>query len=287
MICLILASLIWSISFGLIGNTLVGLPRAWLAASRLLISTLLFLPFLKRIPPICGAGLFATGAIQFGLMYLAYMHSFNYLQSHEVVLFTIFTPLYVSLINDCQQRSFNRRNLLTASLAVAGSAVILRHNNNSLNSMTGFALVQLSGIFFALGQLLYRSVFNAHRHLLPDTQDHHVFAWMYAGGLTALAPLAALEISRQPPQPTVIQLCTVAYLGVIASGVAFFLWNKGARKVSADKLAVMNNLKIPMGAFASLFLFGETFDLTALICGTLLICAALYTTTFTPYKRTY
>ncbi|MFO7937042.1 MAG: EamA family transporter, partial [Kiritimatiellia bacterium] len=125
MIFLIIASLIWCFSFGLIGNTLAELPRAWIATMRLFIAMLIFIPFLKKTSVRTCTKLFGIGAIQFGIMYLAYMHSFNYLKSHEVALFTIFTPIYVSLINDLQKRSFNLRNLLTAGLAVIGSGIIL------------------------------------------------------------------------------------------------------------------------------------------------------------------
>jgi hypothetical protein len=35
------------------------------------------------------------GAIQFGLMYVAYIASYQYLSGYLVAVFTIFTPLYV------------------------------------------------------------------------------------------------------------------------------------------------------------------------------------------------
>jgi len=58
------------------------------------------------------------GFIQFGLMYIAYTAAFNYLKAYEVALFTIFTPIYVTLINDLFNRKFNPAFLLTALLAV-------------------------------------------------------------------------------------------------------------------------------------------------------------------------
>lgn len=54
-----------------------------------------------------------------------------------------------------------------------------------------------------------------------------------------------------------MQWWLLAYLGVIASGVCFFLWNYGARRVTPVKLAIMNNLKIPLAALISLLLFRE------------------------------
>ena len=100
MLYLLTASLIWSFSFGLIGNQLAGLPSAWLAMVRLAIAAAVFLPFARRVPLKTGASLIGIGMVQFGFMSLAYMSSFRYLKSHEVVLFTVMTPVYVALLND-------------------------------------------------------------------------------------------------------------------------------------------------------------------------------------------
>lgn len=279
MLYLITASLIWGFSFGLIGNTLAGLPVAWLAATRLLLAALLFLPFVKRLPLKTAAHLFVIGAIQFGLMYLAYMRSFQSLKSHEVALFTIFTPIYVALINDLQHRKFTPRNLLTASLAAAGSAVILWNQESRIGSLVGFGFVQLSGICFALGQLLYCRAFVKHGVDLPANADKNIFAWLYLGGFAILLPFAVNDMLHALPRPDLKQTATIVYLGLVASGIAFFLWNRGARRVSAATLAVMNNLKIPAAVLISLLVFNERTNLVALLVGAALIGLAVFMTT--------
>lgn len=54
----------------------------------------------------------------------------------------------------------------------------------------------------------------------------------------------------------------------------FFLWNYGARRVTPVKLAVMNNLKIPLAALTSLLLFREHPNMFLLFIGCLLILAS-------------
>ena len=71
-----------------------------------------------------------------------------------------------------------------------------------------------------------------------------------------------------------MQWWLLAYLGVIASGVCFFLWNYGARRVTPVKLAIMNNLKIPLAALISLLLFREQPNMFLLALGCLLILAS-------------
>lgn len=286
MIYLITASLIWGLSFGLIGNTLAGLPIAWVAAARLLLAALLFLPFVKPLPLKTAVHLFLIGAVQFGVMYLAYMRSFQTLKSHEVALFTIFTPIYVAIINDIQQAKFTPRNLLTASLAAAGSGVILWNQESRIDSLAGFGFVQLSGICFALGQLLYRRAFVKHGAALQSKADKNIFAWLYLGGFTILLPLAASDMLFAMAWPDLKQTLTILYLGVIASGIAFFLWNRGARKVSAATLAVMNNLKIPAAFLISLLVFKERSNPFGLLVGATLIGVAIYMTTQAGTRRT-
>lgn len=272
MLYLLTASAIWSLSFGLIGNLLTGLPAVWLAAVRLAVAALIFLPLARRVPFRAGLALVAIGTVQFGLMSLAYMSSFRYLKSHEVALFTVMTPVYVSLFNDLIRRRFHPANLFAALLAVTGAGVILWKGVSAEAPLIGFLLVETSNLCFAIGQLAYRELL-ARSPGLPA--DRNVFFWLYLGGALALAPSGLAVSLTAPPHPTLPQSAALLYLGVIVSGLSYFLWNSGARRVSAGVLAVMNNLKIPLGVAVSLLVFGEHVNLPGLLAGGLLVGAAL------------
>jgi drug/metabolite transporter (DMT)-like permease len=188
------------------------------------------------------------------------------------VLFTVMTPVYVAVINDLLSRKFHGSNLLAALFSVTGAGIILWKGQPTRAPLIGFALVEVSNICFALGQLAYREVLA--RCDKPPS-DRHVFFWLYLGGLVALAPLGLREAFVSAPRPTAMQLATLLYLGVMVSGLSYFLWNSGARRVTAGVLAVLNNLKIPLGVAVSLLVFGERTQLAGLLAGTLLIGAAL------------
>ena len=270
---LVAVSLVWAFSFGLIGNHLAGLSPAWMGWIRLGLSALVFLPFVRRVPWKTGLGFFAIGAVQFGLMYWAYLTSFRYLKSHEVALFTVMTPILVALLSDLGSKRFRPLNFAAASLAVGGAAVIKWAELESAAPLVGFLLVQVSNLCFAAGQLAYRGLMARLDKPLPD---HRVFFWMHFGGFAVLTPLALpLALAATPPAPTPFQWAILVYLGVVASGLCFFLWNCGARLVSAGQLAVMNNLKIPLGVAVSLFIFREPANGWTLLVGALLIGAAL------------
>ena len=128
MIYLLIVSFIWAFSFGLIKNQLAGLDANFIAAARLLASLIVFLPFLriKNLPRKEAIYLFLAGAIQFGVMYIAYNYAFQYLKAYEVALFTIFTPLFVTLTNDAFKRRLHGLSLLAAILAIIGTAIVRR-----------------------------------------------------------------------------------------------------------------------------------------------------------------
>ena len=88
--------------------------------------------------------------------------------------------------------------------------------------------------------------------------------------------VATALLVRQPTLAiTGPQALTLLYLGAVASGLGFFLWNQGATHVNAGTLAVMNNAKVPLGIAASLLVFGEAASAPAVITSfTILVAAA-------------
>lgn len=274
---LLIVSLLWAFSFGLIKTHLSGVDTAFVAAARLTLSLLIFLPFLRpRASSWRSAlALIGIGAIQFGLMYLAYLASFRTLAAYQVALLTIVTPILVCLCDDALEGRIRWQALLAASIAVAGAGVIVAKQSFGRAEWIGVGLVQLSNLCFALGQVLYRR----WRLARPKVRDREVFGWLYIGAAATTIPLALsrTDVVTTASALTGTQIGVIVYLGVLASGAAFFLWNLGAARVSAGSLAVMNNAKTPLGVAAALLVFGEQTDLLRLLVGGgLILAAALY-----------
>jgi carboxylate/amino acid/amine transporter len=273
MALLFLVSLIWAFSFGLIKGNLAGIDSTFVAFARLFIATLVFLPFLKikNVNWKTRLQLAFTGVVQFGLMYIFYLAAFQSLQAYEVALFTIFTPIFVTLTDDLFSRRFNLLHLVVALVTVAGTWVIEGEALQTQAVWIGFILVQASNVCYAFGQIYYRRIMGQH----PELHDHQVFGLLYIGGVVVtllatlfLTPLNLIAVSGK-------QLLTLIYLGAIASGLSFFLWNIGGRRVNAGTLAVFNDLKIPLAVVVSLLIFDEQADLVRLIVGGSIIIGAL------------
>jgi drug/metabolite transporter (DMT)-like permease len=108
----------------------------------------------------------------------------------------------------------------------------------------------------------------------PKLQDKNVFGLMYGGAALITGAFWAISMAT-PLQVQPRQWMALLYLGVIASGLCFFLWNKGARTVSQGALAIMNNMKIPVAVAASLIILGETTSYIRLLAGCILMLLAL------------
>jgi drug/metabolite transporter (DMT)-like permease len=267
MVYLLVVSIIWAFSFGLIKNQLAGLDANFIAAARLFVSLLVFIPFLKikGLSRKQSLQLLLVGAVQYGLMYIAYNYAFGYLQAYEVALFTIFTPIYVTLINDAIRRRMHWVSLIATIATVVGTAIIRRGGVIQSDILTGFLIVQISNLGFAFGQIYYREVMKT----LPATKFDNlkVFGLLYLGGFLTAGISAAVFTPWQSFNITSEQVLVLLYLGAIASGLSFFLWNVGARKVNAGTLAIFNDLKIPLAVVVSILFFGEQANWLNLLVG--------------------
>jgi drug/metabolite transporter (DMT)-like permease len=277
MIYLALVSVIWAFSFGLIGSALTGVDSFLVATLRLGVASILFLPFLrlKDIGSIDRFRLIIYGAIQFGLMYACYMRAYQFIPSHLVAIFSILTPVYVVLIHNLLKRTFSSRYLWIAMLSVLGAATIKVKSVPSGDIWIGFGLMQAAGISFAFGQVAYRDWKKEN----TNVTDQSVFGLLTVGGFICVAGFSLMLTDFASVKITLSQWRSILYLGCVASGLGFFLWNKGATQTNPGTLASFNNAVVPLAVITSLFVFGESDSLDAentlrLCLGTVLIIGA-------------
>ena len=268
-------TLLWAFSFSLIGVYLAGQVDPWFSVlTRVSLAALVFLPFLrfKHIHPKLALKLMVIGAFQLGIMYCFYYQSFLYLTVPEVLLFTIFTPIYVTLIYDALHKQFSPWYLLTAAIAVLGAAVIKFEGINQ-DFIIGFFIVQGANLCFAIGQVGYKRIMEQESTDLPQ---HTVFGWFYIGAICVALPMFLLFGNTAKLPTTDVQWGVLIYLGVIASGVGYFIWNKGATQVNAGALAIMNNALVPAGLIVNIVIWNRDVDYPRLIIGGIIIMLSLW-----------
>jgi len=265
-------TLLWAFSFSLIGVYLAGQVDAWFSVlMRISLATLVFLPFLraKQLPFSTVLKLMAIGAIQLGVMYVFYYQSFLYLTVPEVLLFTVMTPIYITLLNDAFEGRFHPHFMLSAIIATLG-AIAIRYNEVDGDFLFGFAMVQAANLCFAIGQVSYKRLMK-DKHIDQKT----VFGFFFIGALIVAAICYTIFGDSERLPTTVTQWGVLIYLGTIASGLGYFMWNKGATLVNVGVLAVMNNLLIPAGITVNLLIWNRDADIARLLVGAGLILIAL------------
>ncbi|MQM39957.1 hypothetical protein KBTX_03997 [wastewater metagenome] len=272
---LVFVTVVWAFSFSLIGVYLAGQVDSYFAVLvRIGLATLVFAPMLRpgRLPGRLVLALMGVGAVQLGAMYVFFYQSFLLLSVPEVLLFTIFTPLYISLLDDALKGRVNPGALAGAALAVAGAAVI-RYQGVSSDIWAGFLVVQGANLCFAAGQIAYRRIAGEVEAAVPQLQ---AFGWFYVGALCVGVPAFLIfgDASAMPTTP--VQWGVLLWLGLVASGLGYFLWNKGAALTDAGSLAVMNNALIPAGLLVNVLIWNRDADLGRLALGGALMGLALW-----------
>ncbi len=143
-------------------------------------------------------------------------------------------------------------------------AAIIRYSALGSEIFTGFLVVQGANICFAIGQVGYKVLLERENLQLPQRA---IFGYFYLGAL-AITIITWFMFGNPAKLPTTsVQWGILLYLGLIASGLGYFFWNKGATKVDAGTLAIMNNALIPAGLIVNLLIWNREANLTRLALG--------------------
>ena len=272
---LLFVTLIQAFSFSLIGVYLAGHVDSYFAVLiRVVLAGLVFIPLTRwrQVEPAFMRGMLLIGALQFGITYVCLYLSFKVLTVPEVLLFTILTPLHVTLIEDALNRRFNPWALLAALVAVLGAGVI-RYDGLDGNFLGGFLLLQLANFTYAAGQVLYLRLVVRYPSDLPH---YRRFGYFYLGALAVVLPafLAFGNPQRLPEDPT--QWSVLLFLGLCSTALGMYWWNKGACKVSGATLAVFNVLHVPVGLLINLLIWNQHEPSSRLLIGGVLILVSLW-----------
>uniref|UniRef100_UPI003FA2A0E4 EamA family transporter n=1 Tax=Sulfurospirillum cavolei TaxID=366522 RepID=UPI003FA2A0E4 len=150
-------------------------------------------------------------------------------------------------------------------------AYIIRYQNVDSEFITGFLMVQGANICFALGQSAYKKVMESN----PNIIHRDVFGYFYFGALLVGIVAFALLSDHSKLSPTLLQWSVLLWLGIVASGIGYFLWNKGACDVDAGVLGIMNNALVPAGLMMNLLLWKTPVDYVSLSIGSGIILFSL------------
>ena len=272
MIYLVLVSILWSFSFGIIKYGLAGIDSAFISLMRSLIALLfcasLTLYNFKKFS--FDVRLILIGAIQFGLMYVLYIQSYQYLPAYLIATFTITTPLFIGIFSQLYDNmSFSSNGKLSIILVVIGSLMMRFNIVNPFDYWLGFFLIQCANVCFAIGQIMFKRWHSKN----TSVNIIYNFSQMFFGAVL-ITSIFSLINSTNLSMLNTSNLYALLFLGLFSTGFGFLAWNIGATQVSNERLAVMNNAVIPIAIINSFLIFGETISLTLYLPGLILFYIA-------------
>ena len=272
---LLSVTVLWAFSFSLIGEYLAGqVDSDFAVLMRVAIALAVFIPFTRwrGLPVRLLGGFWLAGALQFGITYLCLYRSFSILTVPEVLLFTVLTPIYVTLLDDGLAKRFNPWSLLAVLVAVGGG-IIIRFEKIEGDYLTGFLLLQLANFTFAAGQVLCRQLLARYP---TDQPLHRFFGHFFLGAMLLAIPSFVLfgDAARMPH--TAVQWGVLVWMGLFATALGMYWWVKGSTRVDAGTLAIMNELHVPAGLLVNLLIWNHNANLPKLALGGSVILASLW-----------
>tara|TARA_Y100000748_G_C15402206_1_gene451968 strand:- start:11 stop:844 length:834 start_codon:yes stop_codon:yes gene_type:complete len=272
MIYLILVSILWSFSFGIIKYGLPGIDSTLISLMRNLIALLFFASLtlynFKKFS--FDIRLVLIGAIQFGLMYILYIQSYQYLPAYLIATFTITTPIFIGIFSQLlDDKSFSLNGIFSIILVVIGSLMMRFNIVNPIDYWLGFFLIQCANVCFAIGQIMFKRWHSKN----TSVDIIYNFSQMFFGAVLITSIFSIIN-STNLAMLNASNLYALLFLGLFSTGFGFLAWNLGAIQVSNERLAVMNNAVIPIAIFNSYLIFGEAINLILFLPGLVLFYIA-------------
>ena len=131
----------------------------------------------------------------------------------------------------------------------------------------GILLMEGSNCAFALGQVLWKKYIGK--------TETNLMASAYLGAILLVLPFTLSNVNFSSLKLSIAQILSILYLAILPTGIGFWMWNKGSATVKYSTLAVMNNLKIPLGVLFSIFIFNEKISLMNFSVGSGIIIIAI------------
>ncbi|WP_182907797.1 DMT family transporter [Microbispora sp. H13382] len=175
-------------------------------------------------------------------------------------------PLALALVGPVATGARPSPRVVAAGLVVAAGAVLA----------TGAGSGNLAGLLWSVGALACELCFSLLAlPLLPVIGPVRVSAWSAALAVPFLLVAGvALDGRHVLRVPTAAEAAGLAYLAVVVTTVAFFLWYRSLPRLGADRAGLFAGM-IPVGAIATAALLGVAIPSAADLAGAALVISGI------------
>ena len=274
----LLVTFLWSTSWILIKWGLEEIPPLAFAGLRYAIATAILLPGLwcrrdevRTLSPADWFRLGALGLIFYALTQGGQFLTLKYVDAIPFSLILSLTPLLVASASTITLREApSRLQWMGLVLTLAGGALYFGPSNPFAGAGLGFLFAGMTLLANVAASLLGRSV-NRHRTVSP------IVVTAISMGIGAAVLLGVGFGAQGIPAVTLKGWGIICWLAVVNTALAFTLWNRTLRELSATESSVINNTMLIQVALLAWIFLGERpgaveiLGLVAVAAGTLLV----------------
>jgi drug/metabolite transporter (DMT)-like permease len=261
LVSVIILMLVWGSTFLVTKESVRELPPFTLGASRFVIATAVLgaiggirsgRAMLRRPMPLGQLLLLTTTGVALFIMALNYAMLWGSVTQAAIIY--ALTPAAVAIAAVIAlKEKLSRRRIIGIALSIAGVLIVVATGGKSAAAPHPL-LAAIAMLVVVAGWAVYTVV--AKQVTNPD--QIAVMTWVMGAGALILLPFALVELARGGwPSVSTNGWLGIIFLGVVASGLAYLVYNWALRHLEASVVGVLSNLDPIVGVLSAVIFLGE------------------------------
>jgi drug/metabolite transporter (DMT)-like permease len=271
MLLLLLPMVVWGSAFAVTKGLVELWPPFTLALVRVGVGTLVLLPVAiarhQRGTRLPWGTIWFMGLLGVTLYYLTFNLAMVYVSASQGALVQASIPAMTALVAVVWLRErATAMRWLGIALSVAGVLIVFSGNSSASGQspLLGNSLMFASVVCWGLYTALAKRVANFEPLVMT--------VCLMGTGTLLLVPFSAYEIMNAGLKPLPIEgWLGVLYLGGVASGLAYAIYNASLRHLDASAVGVYTNLIPIVGVLTGIVFLGEPMSLRAILGGAIVM----------------
>lgn len=272
MLLLLLTMLVWGSTFMVTKELIALWPPLTVAFARVALGTLVLLPLAfkrhRRDERLPWGTLWLMGLIGVALYYLVFNVAMVYVSASQGALVQSSIPAMTALVAVLWLRErASPLRWFGIAMSVAGILIVFSGSSSESGESTWL------GNFLMFASVVFWAVYTALAKRVAGFDSLLVSVAVTGTGALLLLPMASYEIvmlslaGEGLPMLPLVGWLEMLYLGVIASGLAYVLYNASLRHLDASEVGVYTNLIPIVGVLTGVIMLGEPLSTRAIIGG--------------------
>lgn len=269
---LLLTMMVWGSTFMVTKELIALWPPFTVAFVRVAVGSLVLLPFAwsrhRRGDRLPWGTIWLMGLIGVALYYVLFNLAMLYVSASQGALVQASIPAMTALVAVLWLRE-RASPLRWLGIAMSVSGVLIVFSGGGADS----GQATLLGNFLMFASVVCWAIYTSLAKRMAGFDSLVISAAVTGTGAVLLLPLASYEITMAyladgglPPLP-LIGWVELLYLGGIASGLAYLLYNASLRHLDASEVGVYTNLIPIVGVLTGVVVLGEPLSARAIVGG--------------------